>query len=661
MFLFKFFYKNKLKMKKTFAFLALAASLAVSTRGTSQVIYSEDFEGVTFPALPSGWSQNVTPNDSVGWNSGDNTTLGSTSFNMNSHTKFAGVNDDSHQFASNGDILLKSGTFSLATATAPYLSFDCCFLKGTYGGFTEAGTVEVSYDGGSTWAVVSTLAANTSLWWEPRYIDLSAAAGHSSVMLGFRYKDNTGWLYGFAVDNISVFVPPAADLGLTSIAPMSGTPQSYGVGGSNITMSGSVFNYGATPVTSYNVNYVFNGGSVVTSTITGSVAPFSAGTFTATPVTLPTANGSYPIRMWVSLSGDANATNDTSARDTLTTVSFMPTKKLVMEEGTGTWCGWCVRGIVYMDSLRTLYGSNVSLVAVHNGDPMTVTAYDAWMGTKITGYPSVVVDRTFVGDPSDLLTIYNAHHSDFGFADITATATLTSTSVSVAASVKPALNMTGDYRLALVLTEDGVHGTGTTWDQHNYYSGSTTNFLSGGGVNYNTQPGTILAANIRYEHVARSITPGVSGSSASALPASMTAGTTYPVTLTGSVAAGWNLNYMHGIVLLIDNATGKVLNSQNMKFSLGVENVASTLEGVNIFPNPATSSAFVQFNLLNASKVGIEVSDVMGRVLSTMPTTEYTAGNQQVEIATGNLAAGLYNVKVVTETGTATVRLTVIK
>ncbi len=649
-------------MKKTFTYLALAACLAISTKGTSQVIYSEDFEGVTFPSLPTGWSQNVTPNDSVGWNSGDNTTLGSTAFNMNSHTNFVGVNDDGHQFAANTDILLKSGTFSLSSASAPYLSFDCCYLHGTYSGATEDATVEVSYDGGSTWSVIATLAANANFWWEPRYINMSAAAGHSSVMLGFRYKDAGGWLYGFAVDNIKVFTPPTNDLGLLSIAPMSGTPQSYGVGGSNITMTGNVFNYGATAVTSYDVHYVFNGGSVVTNTVSASIAPFTAGSFTATtPVTLPTTNGAYPIYMWVSLTGDANSANDSSVLDTLNSVSFMPTKKLAIEEGTGTWCGWCVRGIVYMDSLRTLYGNNVSLVAVHNGDPMTVSAYDSWMGSKISGYPSVVIDRTIVGDPSDLLAEYTAHHNDFGFADITAAATVTTSSVSVAVNVKPALNLNGNYRLVMVLTEDKVHGTAAGWEQHNYYSGSTTNILSGGGVNYNTAPSTIPATSMYYEHVARSITPGATGASSSALPTAMVAGTNYPLTLTAPVTAGWNLNYMHAIVMLLDNTTGRVLNTQNATLTLGVNNVANSVEAISVYPNPTTANANVAFTLQNASKVSIEVSDVTGRILSTVAGAEYAAGDHQVELSTANLSSGLYNVNVISEAGTATTRLTVIK
>ena len=647
-------------MKKTFTFLMLSACLGISAKSIAQL--SENFEGTTGTALPAGWTQNTVPTDSTGWKSGDNTTLGSTYYAMNAHTRFVGVNDDAHQFADNGNELLKTPSFSLVGSTNPYLSFDCCYTMNTYGGFTEAATVEASTDGGATWTVVSTLAANSLYWWEPRYISLSAYAGMSNVMLGFRYKDNTGWLYGFCIDNVNVFTPPANDLGLTSIAPMVGSAGAYALTGGSISMTGSVFNYGSTAVSSYQINYLFNTGSVVSNTISGTIAPFTSANFTdPTAVTMPATAGAYPIRMWVSLTGDANATNDSSAMDTLTAVTFMPTKKLAIEEATGTWCGWCVRGIVYMDSLKELYGNGVSLVAVHDADPMTVTAYDTWMGTQISGYPSVVIDRTFTDDPSSLLDIYTAHHADFGFADITITPTWTTSSISVATSVKPALDLNGDYRLVMVLTEDRVHGAGSTWDQHNYYSSSSQNLpLTGQGVNYQDSTNPIPAASMYFNHVGRVVSPSVSGT-AGVLPSAMTAGSTYTATLSASIPSGDNINFMHCIVMLVDNATGHVLNTQNADLTLGVANVNSGVEGVNVYPNPAVDAATVRFDLQSASKVSVEIADVAGRVVSVVPSADFASGANHISISTSDLAAGVYNVKVITENGVSTQKLTVIK
>ena len=53
-----------------------------------------------------------------------------------------------------------------------------------------------------------------------------------------------------------------------------------------------------------------------------------------------------------------------------------------------------------MEKMAETYGDNWIGIAVHNGDPMTVTEYDAGIGTLIGGYPSALVDRGTDTDPS---------------------------------------------------------------------------------------------------------------------------------------------------------------------------------------------------------------------------------------------------------------------
>jgi thiol-disulfide isomerase/thioredoxin len=644
--------------------LTLSACLAVSSISFAQL--TENFESTTGSALPAGWSQTVVPssgpNDSVGWNSGTNATLASTDFSIPAHTRFVAVNDDKKAGANNSSSVLYTPIFSTVGMTSPYLSFDCSFLHNAYGGFYEQAQVEISTDGGSTWNLVDTLAGNTVYWWEPRNMSLGSFAASATTQLRFTYKDNTGWEYGWAIDNVSVFSAAANDIALTALAPATGSPNSYGLGGSNVTITGSVFNNGASTITSYNVVYVFNGGAPVVNTFTGvSIAPFTTATFTATtPVTLPTAVGPYQLQAMAVLPGDANASNDTSDLDTLNTAAFMPTKKLAIEEGTGTWCGWCPRGAVYMDSLHTLYGDNVSLVAVHNNDPMEVTAYDAWMGSQISGYPSVVIDRRMVADPSALLQVYTQHSSDFAFADVTAVPTLTGSTLSVAVTVKPAINIK-NARLALVLTEDEVHGTVAGYNQTNYYSGSSSAFLTGQGLNYNALPNPIPAAQMYFNHVGRSITPSATGGTG-LLPASMTYSTPYNYTFSGvSLDPTWVRGYVHGIVLLIDGSNGAVLNSQNFKAAVGIKDLEAGIANMMVVPNPATSEATIRLDLKTASKVQVEISDIAGRSVYSIPATECGSGNNMINIPLNNFATGLYNVKVQTESGIVTTKLNVVK
>ena len=72
-----------------------------------------------------------------------------------------------------------------------------------------------------------------------------------------------------------------------------------------------------------------------------------------------------------------------------------PFKAVIVEEGTGTWCPWCVRGTVFMDVLSHRYEGLFIPIAVHNGDPMVVSEYDQFVANwpEYSGYPGMIVGR----------------------------------------------------------------------------------------------------------------------------------------------------------------------------------------------------------------------------------------------------------------------------
>ena len=94
------------------------------------------------------------------------------------------------------------------------------------------------------------------------------------------------------------------------------------------------------------------------------------------------------------------------------------------------------------------------------------------MSARVDGYPSVLADRKTEDDPSDVFDLYMDHYYDFAFANLSATSSYNSTSreLTVDVTTHPAVDLNGTYRLALVLTEDGVHGTTSGYAQVNYYS-----------------------------------------------------------------------------------------------------------------------------------------------------------------------------------------------
>lgn len=75
---------------------------------------------------------------------------------------------------------------------------------------------------------------------------------------------------------------------------------------------------------------------------------------------------------------------------------FVPVSRPLMEEYTGTWCGWCTRGWMALELIREWYPESVVAIAYHNGDPMEVTQSYA---VSVSGFPGATINRGAVIDP----------------------------------------------------------------------------------------------------------------------------------------------------------------------------------------------------------------------------------------------------------------------
>lgn len=643
-------------------FTSLLATLALMSGVSYGQAFTEDFEGVTVPSLPAGWTENTQA--TTGWKTHTGAIPSTSGWVMPAHTKFA-VLDDWNNDENNQTSSLITPSIDLTSLTTPYLGFEYYYVQAQYnGGAAEELKVRISTDAGNSWTDLQTL-SGSSAGWQKSFIDLSAYQTQTAVMIAFEYNDNGAKLIGAGIDDIRVYNPPQNELELTSVTPVAGSQSAYAAINTNLTIGGTVFNNGQTAVTSFNVFFQEGTNTPVSSTVSGvNIAPFTDYDFTASnPFVIPGSLGNYNLKVWVELANDADATND-SANTAITATSFMPKKRIFIEEGTGPWCGWCPRGHVFMDSIHKMHPSEFSLVAVQNrsGNPMQIPNYDAFVSNFIgNSYPGMAVDREDVRDPSELFSVYDERKDYFGYADITLSdVAATGFNYSVKASVKPAVDLTGDYRLMLVVTEDDVHNPNHNgYAQANYYSRYRQ--LQGAGLNWFTEPDPVPASKMYYQHVARVVYPSPTGAPNS-LPTSMTAGSTYDYTINAAIPPGLNRDNMHAIVALIRNSDGVVLNSQNIEVPVGIQDASTTgIDQLNLFPNPTTDNVFVSVNLAKASKVNVQMFDVMGRLVNELPAQSMDAGQNKVEMNTANLAEGVYSVRIQTETGSVTKQLSIIK
>lgn len=656
-------------MKKYFTLLFLInVSVSLSAQTT---ILSQNFSGVTVPALPAGWSATFTSGGfaPLGWTTVDTpTAVYDHDVPVSGHGTYIMVYEWGHPY--NAPAILTSPVFSLAASLVPYLNFDYYYLAGNTGGATsnEKAWINISTDGGSTWTTIDTF-VSTGFNWGSKYLNIAPYAGASSVQLQFVYTDNASHGFGIALDNIEVFDAAANDISLAQITPVDGDPalDFFNIG-SKAPLAGTVFNHGTTNITSYNVTYQVGTSSPVTTSITGvNIAPFTTSHFTVPSYTVA-AVANYPVNMWVKIPGYTNVHNDTATTH-IYGYAHRPHKKVLFEEATGTWCCWCVRGIVYMDSLKKLFDTSVSIIAVHcQNDPMrkenqATNEYDAFLGQAITySYPNILVDRYKNDDPAYTFSMFNIARSHFAVADMAITdAHITGAAMNVTVQAIPATDLDGDYRFALVITEDAVHND--AYNQENCYSYQSNNKpLSGVGYNFQDSLYTIPGSSMYYQYVARNTVPGMAHSPngvAGSLPASMKAGNVYSYTFSNvPVSTTWDTKRLHVVVMLINNKNGYVYNTANTMWSLGVTDINTGIENMVVYPDPAVGDAYVAFYLNRATRMQVRVYDMLGHTIYSYTPEKMNSGNNKLMIPASHFPSGAYNISLCTETGIITQRFT---
>lgn len=657
---------------KNILILCISVSTLYTNKVNAQAFISEDFNTVSNPGLPTGWAS--TPASL--WITGVPNTITPDAFNglhysLNdaAHTKAVGI--DGTQAVADGAIL-SSPTISLpAGASNAILKYDVAFFGIQTNGTPPQGEsliFMVSTNGGNTWSDVSFVgtASNPSTSpWETRSVSMGTYAGQSNLKIGFRYNNQGGTLVGAAFDNIKLV--NGTDGSVISVFagdhPDPSTGIGYQLAGTSTTLTGTVQNTGAATINSYYIRYRVGTGPVQSSSLiaTPLVATGTAGFPAGLTIAIPTSMG-YTIKAWMETTGDVDHSNDTAAATTIG-VPSLPVKRPVFEEGTGTWCGWCPRGAVFMDHFAGSHSNGVAAqIAVHNNDPMTVSAYDSYMGNYASAYPNLVIDRTLLKDPKTIDSAFAVAQNNFGFADFTLGSPVVSGgTVSIPVSIKPAVTITNP-KLALVVTESNVKGTGGNWPQNNYYSGG------GSGVMGGWENAASHVTDVYFHFVARSITPSPGGSAIS-LPATLVAGTTYNATLTATLNSAWKVNDLQYTALLINGNNTSVMNSAftalpTLTPALGIgtaiANVAGNIEQAVLYPNPAIGKSYLAVQLKNAGKGVLTVSDIAGKKIFSNEH-EVHAGNNALAIETGSLSAGSYLVNFATESGNVALRLLVSK
>ena len=458
---------------------------------------------------------------------------------------------------------------------------------------------------------------------------------------------------GFYVDDVSYTHIPATlpnlNGGVTFIEQL---PNIAGLTGD---VTATVRNMGSSDITSFDVEYSYNGNVVQESVGPVTIASLDTYDHTfSTPALV--AAGSNGLTVTISnVNGNGQDDDNTDDAKTITIDPIIPAqgKMVIGEEATGTWCSWCPRGAVYMDLFESKYMNFWEGIAVHNNDPMTVTEYDAGMGALISGYPSAVVDRGPEVDPSGMESqfLQRLQTPPVAFISNNSTWDAGTRELSVTVSAEFQSSANSNFKLACVLTEDGVTGTTSGYNQANSYAGGSNGVMGG----YELLPNPVPAAQMVYDHVARAIQPSFDGDN-TVFPATVNAGETHSATYTFTLPAEWDENNIHIIGMLIepggrvDNAAVSTISSNSSISELAIS------DQIRIYPNPATDFAMIDLNLDKDATVMVNVIDMTGKVVGTQ---NYGIVNSSTElpINTSLLNAGVYTIEVIVDGARGTKRL----
>lgn len=435
--------------------------------------------------------------------------------------------------------------------------------------------------------------------WTERAISLADYAGKTVYIAFVNDSRDKALLY---IDDLFVGVPSKVGFRLDFGRCYDG----YG----DIAISGKAFATGQDTVDGFTVGFQLEGGKAITKHFDQQLQPGREVDFKLDETINLARNATVSYTAWVE-SGD-----DRSEMSSKLSAYLW---KVVTEETTGTWCGWCIRGMATLENMRNTYPDGFIAIAVHNDaggnvpDSMAIPGEqylkDIFSHMGSAGFPHAVTNRNalYWDDPAKIPAIYTgikAANSNYTGLEATASYDAATGKVKSLTRFFFAQDVpNANYRLAYVVLENDVHRTHAQtgiinnycgYDQVNYYAGGANGEMYG----YEDKPRIINADDIWYQDVARGIFPDYNGLEG-ALPA--------------AVSEGDELEYEYEF-----DMPQVVLNTGNTELVVMLLSRSGVVINADKCPIVALPSA-VEPTFVSASSKREAVFSLSGSTLTTLP------------------------------------------
>lgn len=317
--------------------------------------------------------------------------------------------------------------------------------------------------------------------------------------------------------------------------------------------------------------------------------------------TAPEVEGEHAIRVVVeSVNGkvdEITGNNEISIPVTVYGKTFP--RRVVMEELTGTWCGWCVRGYVALQEMAEKYPDSFIGLAYHTDDEMSdIENAQEIIDILDNPLPTGAVNRntqTIFNCEPETLEDYIQELKNLALADIRGEVTVLdadTTAVKVNTYTEFAADATQPFAIAYVVLENGVG----PYVQANNFSGADYEFYG-----YEKQGRHVVLV---YNDVVRSVYGGAAGVEGS-VPSEIHQGQTYEyqyeLPLPSNVKCKSNIEV---VALLMNQENGQIVNACKCSFNKNADAI-STLKPAN--PGKSVAVYNVGGAQLNAPQRGLNL------------------------------------------------------
>jgi len=531
------------------------SSASKSQLAPGDVYYEQDFDNYSDGDMTLIDNDGLTPHENVGgigsnWNVMDGVAL-TTSWLI-----------DGDKTSDNWMI-----TPSISLGTEPYLSWEGYSYDSDYPDGYEVLISTTGNDISDFTTVLFSVDAEAAVWTK-HLVDLSNYA-NQDVYLAFHH--NSTDMFVLAVDNILVSHLIDFDISLDSYQ-LEKYIKTDGIADLSLTIE----NNGIETLNSVELNYQVDDNPVQTVLVDNLELTYGNSLITIhdDPISF-SEPGKYDIKVWLSNpngGSDSNTDNDTIAGH-FYVVSSTFEKTVLLEEFTGTWCGWCPDGFVVLENLLETRDDLIG-VCLHSGDIMATAETAEVANTFETFYPGASVDRYMLSSDGVILDRGNwesgvIQRSSMAVpvdVDFALSYNSVTQEIVIDASAQFSQEMTEDFRFNCYVVEDNIDEDGAAYDQQNYFSQND---------NYPVHPyynEPEVMTDFVHNHVVREMLGGAWGAEGS-IPETVTAGETYTHQFTYSIPEDFNAEHISIVVVVQeynpDYNKREIHNAKEHKLNVG--------------------------------------------------------------------------------------------